>query len=128
MSQLTADLNQQSIEYIRSQIARKTSEIPYFASGKTVTNVITDFDHHPYTRFYRGVYYYDSPIVIEREAGYRKLENSCYNVIREHVIEEPPKMAFESACSTIFPANPDRYEDKRMHDSRFSDSCIVQYR
>lgn len=128
MSELTAKLNERGIEYIRSQIEKKNSMNPYMATGKAVENVITDMDHQPYTRFFRGVYYYDTPVIMEREAGYRPIRNSCYNVNRVYEPEPLPKIAFESACSTIFPVNPDKYQDKRLHDDWYSNTCIVQYR
>lgn len=127
MSDLTARINEHSIEYIRSQIAKRNS-VPYFASNKAVTNVVTDMDHHPYTRWFRGVYYYPDPIIMEREAGWRPRKDSCYSVNSPPVIEENPSHCFESACSTIFPCIPSqsRYADRIVADTVINKSCIVK--
>ena len=128
---LTPTLNHNSIETIRAQIAKKISNNPYFASGETVDSVITDMDHHPYTRWFRGVYYYPDPIVMEREAGWRPRQDSCYNVIIPPQPPLDPHHCFEAPCSTIFPCYPKsttKYADQDSLDSMINNSCIVQYR
>jgi len=137
MDNLTPEFNTQNVNYIRKQIEQKTSDRPYFANNNTVTHTVTDMDHHPYTRWYRGVYYYPEPIVFEREAGYRRLENNCYNLsIPSEVgrgalatsrggsgsgrggspdpdpqlpLEKPndPRHCFEAACSIQYPCYPE---------------------
>lgn len=96
MSDLTANINRHSVESIREEIKKKISG-PYFANSQTVNNVVTDMDHHPYTRWFRGVYYYPDPIVIEREAGWRPLDNRCYSII------SPPREEPHRSCAN----NPD---------------------
>jgi hypothetical protein len=80
---LTARLNEHSIEFIRSQIQKKLNG-PYFSTNSATTNVVTDMDHHPYSRWFRGVYYFPNPIIMEREAGWRPRRDSCYEIV------EPP--------------------------------------
>lgn len=131
MNNLTAELNNQNIEYIRSQIALKQSNKPYFATNNTVTHMITDMDHHPYTRNFRGVYYYPEPIVFEREAGYRKIENGCYDLVIPPQQDEEPKHCFEAACSIQYPCYPEylqKFADKEALDVMLNRACIIQYR
>ena len=131
MNNLTASLNQQSIENMKYQINLKTSSDPYFATNKTVLNTITDMDHFPYNRYYRGVYYYPEPIVMEREAGWRNVNNSCYVQRRDPQKDEEPKHCFEVACTTNFPCYPSylaKYADKNALDVMINNACITEYR
>ncbi len=93
----------QNINFIREQIGFKTDyNHPYYATAGPVQMVLTDMDHFPYTRYYRGVYYNDAPIVIEREAGFRPLDNPCYR--RQSVpVAFTPKYCWEFPCSTALP-------------------------
>jgi hypothetical protein len=131
MNNLTSKLNQQSIENMKQQIRLKTSPNPYFATNKTVLNTITDMDHFPYTRYYRGVYYHPDPIVMEREAGWRNINNSCYEQRKDIQKEEEPKHCFEVACTTNFPCYPSyfsKYADKNELDVMINNACIIEYR
>lgn len=131
MSDLTPKINQQSIESVRQQIAMKTSNRPYFANGDTVDNVITDMDHHPYSRWFRGVYYYPDPVIMEREAGWRPRQDACYQVIAPSQPAEDPHHCFEVPCTTTLPCYPKystKYADKDALDSMINTACIQQYR
>lgn len=131
MSDLTPKLNQQSIESVRNQIAMKISSRPYFANGDTVDNVITDMDHHPYSRWFRGVYYYPEPVVMEREAGWRPRRDACYEVIAPSQPPMEPHHCFEAPCTTTFPCYPKyltKYADKDALDVMINTACIPQYR
>ena len=126
---LTAELNTQSIESLRREIERKNSSLPYYANINTVKHIITDYDHHPYTRWFRGVYYYPEPVIAEREAGWRPQEQQCYDLIIPGHELEKPHHCFQAACSTTFLCNPvlsgKEYENNA---ELFSRHCIVQYR
>lgn len=132
MNTLTPNTNQHSIEYIREQIRRKISPTPYLANNNTVTHTMTDIDHHPYTRWFRGVSYYSDPVIMEREAGYRKIQNGCYGLeIPPSVVKDEPGVCFEVPCSTVLPCYPglsSRYSDKEKLDMAVNDACVVQYR
>jgi len=127
MSFYTAETNEKSIETVRAEIKRKTSR-PFLANGKIISNVITDHDHHPYSRFFRGVYYYDDPVIVEREAGFRPIENSCYDMIAPPQPVDDFKLCFEPPCNTIFPCNPSSsYEDREKREKYVDRMCLVQY-
>lgn len=56
---------------IQQMIYDKNSYEPYFVNGKDIKVVLTDMDHFPYRRFFRGVYDDPVPIIHSRFAGYR---------------------------------------------------------
>ena len=124
---LTPELNTSNINFIQQQIKKKNSSI-YFANNKTIQNVVTDYDHDPYTRWFRGVYYYPEPIVAEREAGYRPIENSCYSVIPPPSTNVEYLGCFEHACSTIFPCLASEQKDQEEMNRNINARCLVKYR
>ena len=131
MSDLTAKLNQHSIESIRREINKKTSSMPYFANSETIENTITDMDHHPYTRWFRGVYYSEEPIIIEREAGWRPIRNSCYALVMPVEETSDPQHCFEAPHTTTFPCHlkySSRHADKEALDSTINSTCMTQHR
>lgn len=70
-------LGADNVKNVRQEMEHKINyKTPYYANNNTVKKCITDFDVFPYTRWYRGVATSDNPIIIEREAGYRKVQQS----------------------------------------------------
>lgn len=120
-----------NISSIRKQIYMKTGCNPHFGTINEAESVITDMDHFPYTRFYRGVPSSSEPIVLEREAGWRPQRNSCYDVNHCKGKEIYPNHCFESACSTVYPCYPQylqKFSDKNALNVQLNNACIVQYR
>ena len=111
-----------SLAIIKLQIAQKQLSTPHFGTSNEAIKIITDFDHFPYTRFYRGSTTFQDPIVIEREAGWRFRRDTCY--IPKNCPQPVlyPNHLFENACSTTLPSNSPPVISKP------SDDCIVQYR
>ena len=133
MQDLTPVLNQNNVDQVRDMIAQKKSDQPYFATVGTAGSVITDFDHFPYNRYFRGVYSSPTPIVAEREAGFRPRHDSCYSVKipDNHETSPYPNHCFESACSTVYPCYPSylaKYSDRDALNVQLNKACIVQYR
>ena len=131
MSELTPYINQNNIENVREEIKKKISWKPYLANNLSVTHSITDQDHHPYSRWYRGVYYYSDPIVAEREAGWRPMQQQCYTANHIPKPDPVPEHCFQTACSTILPCYPKylaKYADKNSLDIMINNACVVQYR
>lgn len=122
---LTARLNETSIESLRGAISRKISPMPYLANNNSARRIVTDMDHQPYGRFFRGVYYYPEPIIFEREAGYRPINDICYRSVSHPEKDEEPEHCFELPCSTILPCRPN---SKEKIDTILNNECIVQYR
>jgi hypothetical protein len=106
MSNLTQLINGNNVDNVRSMILKKQSSCPFYATSKDASSIVTDFDHFPYTRFYRGIAWSQNPIVLEREAGYRPRHDECYRVKNCQGYEiDYPETCFQVACSTLFPCN-----------------------
>ena len=127
---ISEKINDSNIESIRKQIEKKNGTEPFFGTMDGAKSVITDIDHHPYTRFYRGVYNSSDPVVFEREAGWRPIHNNCYRTIYTEK-SEYPNHCFESACSTVYPCYPQylhKFSDRDALNVQLNRACIVQYR
>ena len=91
-----------NVNIIRDQIEAKVGRQPFFASQNAASMIVTDMDTFPYPRFYRGVYQLEEPVVLEREAGWRVRQESCYTPTRI-VSEEKVEYCWQVPCSTVFP-------------------------
>jgi hypothetical protein len=127
---ITKTINDANINSVREQIKLKKDDNPYFSTMNDAESVITDMDHFPYTRFFRGVYHSSDPVVFEREAGWRPPRDECYRGCY-YYNPEYPDHCFETACSTVFPCYPKyltKYSDRDAMNVQLNRSCIVQYR
>lgn len=129
----TREINDRNIQNIKSQIAKKKSHIPFFATQDMATQVLTDYDVFPYTRWYRGVPEETRPVIAEREAGWRQKHNSCYNVLIPNIETEDsyPNHCFEGPCSTVYPCYPkymQKFSDREAMNVMLNRACIAQYR
>ncbi len=121
---ITNQVTQNTVNFVQRQIALKNSHTPYYADKNIVNNAITDMDIFPYTRFYRGKYYLDNPVVFEREAGYREGHEASYTPILNPEPAPQPTVCFQPACSTIFPclansqSNVEREERNKVLNSQ----------
>ena len=126
------NINSRNIENIRNQINQKKGFMPYFADINTGSSVLTDYDNFPYNRWWRGIPESDQPVVAEREAGWRPLNNQCYYTKKDNKKEKFKNMyCFESACSTVYPCHPEylaKHSDKELLDFMLNNNCIVEYR
>ena len=118
-----------NVKFVRQQIQRKLNyNLPYYASGVLVNNAITDLDHFPYTRYYRGVYYEDKPVVFEREAGFRNRHDLAYTPYKFTLPTPPPSNCWESACSIVYPCYPQylrKYADKEELEIMLNRKCVT---
>ena len=125
-------INEENVNLIQNQIDMKNYYTPHYGTSTEAKSVINDMDHFPYTRFFRGVYNSDVPIVFEREAGWRPQINSCYTGINNCQEEiSYPNHCFESACSVVYPCNPEylkKISDRDALNVQLNKSCIVKYR
>lgn len=91
---------------LQAQIAQKVQYgKAFYANNLDVGYTVTDMDHFPYTRFYRGEYQSPEPVIFNREAGYRFVSQRCYDTQPEFATPYP-NYCYESACSTIYPCVP----------------------
>lgn len=92
------DLNR---AFVQQQIKIKNyCPCPYTPYGSAIKNVVTDVDHFPYTRFYRGQYNDTKPHIWEREAGYHRLQNDMYKKTLTYQVHQPD-VPFQIPCTTI---------------------------
>lgn len=128
---LTAKITSNNVSSVRDQIYLKQGCQPFFGTSTEAKAVVTDMDHFPYTRFFRGVYYSSDPVVFEREAGWRPTRESCYGPAACSRESPYPNHCFESACSTVYPCYPQylqKIADRDALNVQLNRSCIVQYR
>ena len=95
-----------SDQTLKKCISRKLDyNTPYYGKLGDVMAVETDYDSFPYTKFYRSVYNSFDPIVYERKAGYRVLENK-YSCERPSRDTYNPDLVFSAPSSTTYPGYP----------------------
>lgn len=127
----TRQFNNLNVNNIRHQIEQKKESAPFYATLKDGSSVLTDYDHFPYTRYFRGIAESDRPIVAEREAGWRPIYNKCYKVEDPTPSVENRKNCFETACSAVYPCYPSyaaKYSDRDAFNVMLNNACIVEYR
>lgn len=91
---------------IAQQILMKQQQSrPYYATRAMSESILTPYDHFPYKYFYRGDPYAPNPVVMEREAGYRPLNNECYRVQTDPQHYQHSS-CWATPCSTVFPCCP----------------------
>ena len=113
-----------NVDNVRNLIRQKQNmNTPFYSTIDGIKNIITDQDHFPYTRYYRGVPYLKEPVIFERETGVREIKNECYNETKHYNIVRP-NYCFKPACSTTFPCYP---KDVDSNSTNFSKNCIAQY-
>jgi hypothetical protein len=127
--QYTPKINSSNVNSIRHQIAQKTGDIPFHATGNYASQVITDYDNFPYNRWWRGVPDSEIPIIAEREAGVRRHKNQCYKIQTNQVTltEQYPNHAFSTGNNVSFPSYPEyltKYSDKALMETILNKACI----
>lgn len=126
------DINNLNYQNVLSQIQLKKGYLPYYATENTTSIVLTDYDYFPYKRWWRGQTGLDTPIVAEREAGWRPRQDACYSKMPN--LHKPPALAdfcFETACSTVYPckvAAPVDTIGKIATNIASNNSPIIEYR
>lgn len=114
-------VSKQNIENVRSMIQRKVSLIGkqnFYVQEKEMKGVVSDVDHLPYTRFYRGNPFTNEAIQWDGDSGHRPRMNSFYtpNIVQSEDL--PESLCYQSPCSTVHPCYPE-YLDKRDPSYQF---------
>lgn len=124
---MNIDINYHNYENIKEQIhLKQNSTYPTYTTLSESSSVLTDYDHFPYTRYFRGEYSSHKPQIMEREAGWRPIYNSCYKTTNDKK-GEYPKHCFETACSTVYPCYNKYLEnesDKQTVDTIVKNVCL----
>jgi len=124
-------ITNQNVNSVRSQITKKNGYNPYYATSGVASSVITDMDSFPYNRYFRGQYNSSVPIVFEREAGFRRINTTCYDKNIDRGIPQYPNHCFQVPCSTVYPCYPEfekQYGDKEQIELLNNRACVVEYR
>ena len=127
----TQNINSSNVNHVREQIAKKSGFLPYLATKKEASNILTDYDVFPYPRYFRGVPTSSVPIVAEREAGWRPRHDDCYKVLQPPSKINYPNHCYQAACSTVYPCYPEyltKYADRELLNVILNKACIPQYR
>lgn len=134
MEDISNTINDRNINNIRYQIHLKKGSSPYYSTISNNTNVITDYDVFPYTRYYRGEPESDKPIISEREAGWRPRNEDCYNTkykrlekqTKHHDVQNP-RHYFQPPCSTVYPKYVSENEIS-LSEIKLNENCVISYR
>ncbi|MCH9718216.1 MAG: hypothetical protein K0U52_14215 [Gammaproteobacteria bacterium] len=96
-------INRRNLYHVRREINKLVSSFePYTATQNQAEEIITDIDHFPYTRRYRSTPSDFYPRVMEREAGFRPMNNACYDAPDRLLMHDSyPNNCFQTACSTV---------------------------
>lgn len=127
----TSKINARNVQNVRSEISKKLSSQPYYATKPAATSVLTDYDTFPYPRWWRGVPASTLPIVAERESGWRPRRDSCYRVVSPALESPYPDGCFQTSCSTTYPCYRSyvtNYQNRDKADLLLNRACVVQYR
>ncbi len=108
---------------VKEQIEKKKGFNPYIPTTEQSTQVLTDYDVFPYTRYFKGIPTFSEPIVAEREAGFM-IKNNKFITIQKS--DPYPNHCFQSSCSTVRPCKPKPAMDE-LHEV-FHSSNILQFR
>ena len=103
MQKMSNKINRNNVLSVRGEIARLISSFdPYVATAVQAEKVLTDIDHFPYTRRYRTSPSDFYPRVMEREAGFRPMDNECYASADKLLMHDSyPNNCFQTPCSTV---------------------------
>ena len=119
-----------SVNAVRDGINAKLDySTPYYGRKDTVRNMVTDMDNFPYVRFFRGKYDSEYPIVFNREAGWRVVQQQCYQGALGYKEPPYPNFCFEAPCSTVYPCYPDylqKNSDKFALDVQLNKLCVMK--
>ena len=92
----------QNIHNIRQLIAQKNFSEPIDVTESDGKAVITPYNVFPYNKWFKGQFLSSEPIVAEREAGYRKIQNPISPIL----YDSNPDLCFQAACSLVKPCIP----------------------
>ena len=132
-SSISNNLNIRNIANIRYQINNKKGCNGYYSTDITNKNVITDYDSFPYNRWFRGEYNMNTPIIAEREAGWRPRNEMCYS--SDFITDETrrkhgninPAHYFQPPCSVVYPKYVSE-NDLSLSEVKLNENCVISYR
>lgn len=127
---MNKEIFERSIASVRNGINQKLDySSPYYGRDNTVRGMVTDMDHFPYTRYFRGVYDSEYPKVMDREAGWRVRQDGCYKGLLGFKAPLYPNFCYEAPCSTVYPCYPqflERIEDVDAIKVQLNRLCVMK--
>lgn len=132
---MTDNIQNNNVNFVRSQIYQKIQPEPYYATIQHAKAVLTDQDHFPYKRYYRGHYASSYPIVDERAAGFRPRIDNCYKpeVYKkdQFCTTKGNDLCWQSGSTVTYPCRNQflkKYADIDEIRQLLDVGCISQYR
>ena len=133
VQQTSTLLNTAALASVQKGIEARKSDKPHLATLADVLNVVTDQDHFPYTRYFRGQPGASCPIIAEREAGWRRQQDQCYQVNPppNAYPNSYPRHCFQGPCSFVHPCYPELMKespDPSLLATLLNRACVEEYR
>ena len=102
------------MDILRNEIRKvQNDNFPYYPTVSTVRSIKSEINHFPYTNFYRGDYRKSCVDFFDRNAGFRKLNNSCYVPIYKDIPNTKVDLCFQAPASVTYPCNRENAEQAR---------------
>jgi hypothetical protein len=98
------EINELNQLNVRNMINKKNTNCVFYGTTCDAESITTDYDHFPYTRWFRGKYNSEDPIIAEREAGFRRRNDACYKLVKcKAELDQKPRICFQYPAGTNFP-------------------------
>jgi hypothetical protein len=97
-------MSEENYNHVRKIIEAKQSDVPYHASVNSKDFVTTEYNIHPYNKWWKGKHTSEDPIIAEREAGWRPYTSAQLH--KQNILDTTPNHCFDKPCSTISPCIP----------------------
>lgn len=104
------------MQRIAAEISLKRHHLPYVPKKDLVKTISTDFDCFPYKKWWRGEPLGATPVIIEREAGWRLRDDYCYLKVYPESKGTYPKHKFQGSCNLRIP--PMYVEEEKVECNR----------
>lgn len=95
-------MNSSDSVLLKEYIYNKQRTDPIFPDI-TRSRITTQINHTPYTKWYQGSIFSESPIFHDRNAGFFKTQQSVRKVLPVDV--RPINVCFQRPCNTVLPCN-----------------------
>lgn len=109
-----------NIDNVYKMVNEKKSDTPIHITYSDGELIKTPYNVFPYTKWYKGEYLCSKPIVADREAGYRKINN--YNHSKIPYIGNSP-FWFQGPCSVLLPTVINKIGDKDKLEINIPNKC-----
>ena len=122
------------MDHITKLINIKNSDKPLYCVYNDIKKQNTDYDHFPYTRYFRSNVGSDKLTINTRKSGFSNTNFiKCYDITKINTQNKIkyPEHCFESSCSLnkpCFKENVDKFAAFNKLNNILNDSCIINER